>query len=90
MKKDPAIVSFDGAYQPEKMTLHRQHLEVNPYNRTARLLTIDKKRFLKLFRQFNYLKSYYKKHRAEIIQKYRDEKAYLTSEEFWRKYLKLS
>lgn len=89
LKQDPAIMSFDLAYNPEMITLHRQHLSVNPYARTGCMHTIDKKRFRELIRRFLRLHRYYKQNRSKIIGQYQAEAAYLKSEAFWREYLKL-
>ncbi len=89
LKKEPVLVSFDHNYQPEKMTLRKNHLEVNPFNQTGKMLTIDKKRFKEVMKRYKKARRYYKKNKAEIIQQYRNEKATLTSEAFWRAYLKI-
>ena len=89
LKKDPGIMSFDFAYNPEKITLRRQHLAVNPYARTGCMFTIDKKRFRALLRRFDRLWRDNRKNRAQIIAQYQAEAPYLKSEAFWREYLKL-
>ncbi|WP_026665248.1 glycosyltransferase [Butyrivibrio sp. FC2001] len=87
LKKNPAVIAFDDTYQPEKMTLCKNHLEVNPYDQTGKMLTIDKKRFMDLYKRYRKVRKYYLKNKPKIIKQYRDEKKNLTSEEFWKKYL---
>lgn len=88
-KKDYAYVAFDHTYQPQKMAMHNQLIAVNPFYKTGRLRKMDKARYRELQARFRKAVRYYKKHHKEIEEKYRKEMKFLTSEEFWRKYLKI-
>lgn len=61
----------------------------NPFNKTGIIRQIDKKRYRELQKRFRYALNYYKKNKIKIEAEYRNSKKYLTSEEFWKKYLKL-
>ena len=88
-KKDYAYIAFDHTYQPQKMSMHKQLVAVNPYNKTGKVRIIDKKRYHELQARFRRAMRYYEAHKEEIIRSYRKARPYLTSEAFWRKYLKL-
>ena len=88
-KKDLAYIAFDHTYQPQKMAMHKHLVAVNPFNRTGKVRSIDKKRYRELQGRFRKAVRYYKTHKNEIIGSYRKEMKYLTSEVFWREYLKL-
>ena len=84
---DPAVISFDQTYQPEKMTLRRVHLMVNPYEGTGKRLEIDKKRFRALQRRYGDAVKRYAAEKEEIFRQYREAAMEFAGEEFWRAYL---
>ena len=88
-KKDFAYVSFDCSYQPQKMAMHNKLVAINPFDKTGIVRELDKKRYRELLKRFNKVAFYYKKHRREIESAYREERSYLTSEKFWKEYLKI-
>ena len=88
-KKGYPLIAFDHTYQPQKMSMHSHMVAVNPFNKTGIIRQIDKKRYRELQKRFRYALNYYKKNKIKIEAEYRNSKKYLTSEEFWKKYLKL-
>lgn len=76
-------------YQGGKMYMRNRMIIVNPFDRTGAQVTKDKKQFKRLMRRFNKSFRYLRKHHSSIKQQYRAKSAYLTSEEFWNKYLGL-
>ena len=87
LKKEPAVVAFDQRYQPSRMTLHRYHLMVNPYEGTGRMLEIDRGRYRELRRRFGVAMGRYRASREELERAYSE--AGFTEEAFWREYLGL-
>lgn len=88
-KKGYPLIAFDHTYQPQKMSMHRHMVAVNPFNRTGIIRTLDKKRYRALQKRFKNAMAYYRKNYARIEREYTNQKEYLTSEKFWKKYLKL-
>lgn len=89
VKKSPAVVSFDGNYQPGTIALHDSVLAVNPYNNTAVMRKLDREKYRNLQKELKRLMKIYKKDGAKIAEQYHQQFKYLTSEEFWVKYLEL-
>ena len=90
LNNEPAVIPFNAAYLPGKISFKRYHLLVNPYEKTGKMLELDKKRFKSLMKRYSKLRIYYLFNRDRIMKDYRNARAELTSEQFWRKYLKLS
>ena len=88
-KKEIETIAFDHTYQPGRMAMRSRVLAVNPFNKTGIVREKDKERFRKLWMKFHSYWTYYKKHRNEIIQRYRNDMQHITSEDFWREYLKI-
>lgn len=88
-KKGYPLIAFDHTYQPQKMSMYRHMVAVNPFNRTGIIRTLDKKRYRALQKRFKNAMAYYRKNYARIEREYTNQKEYLTSEKFWKKYLKL-
>lgn len=88
-KKDVAYISFDYAYQPQKMSMHNKLIAINPFDNTGNIRKLDKVRYRKLSGRFKQATAYYEKHKEEIEAAYRDAMPYLTSEKFWREYLEI-
>ena len=89
LKKDPVVIPFDTGYTPGKMAMHSTYIAYNPVKQTACIREFDRERFLKLEKRLYKDLAYYKKHADAIRKAYRSQKDYLTSEKFWRKYLKM-
>ena len=87
LDRKPAIISFDQTYQPGKMALRKYHLMVNPYEKTGRMLEIDKKKYRELQRKFTETFRTYRKSREILFRQYREAKPRITGESFWREYL---
>lgn len=87
----PGVVPivFDWTLQPQKIALRSKLLAVNPYNGTGVYRTKDKKRFKELMKRYKKAMKEYNKNKVAIAQQYKDAKEELTSEKFWRKYLKI-
>lgn len=88
-KKDYPLIAFDHTYQPQKMAMHSHMVAVNPFNKTGIIRQIDKNRYKELQKRFRHVLNYYKKNKYAINEEYKNNRSYLTSEAFWRKYLAL-
>ncbi len=85
-----AITSYDSFYyQPQRITLHKELLAVNPYTNMGIIRHLDKKRGIALRKKFKKIEKYYYEHQGELEQKYREAFPTLVSEEFWKQYLGL-
>lgn len=87
LKKKPAIIAYDWFYAPYKAYFRRSLLAVNPHTQTAHLRTIDNERFKVLMRRYKEVMENYERNHKAVEKAYRDKKAYMTSESFWKKYL---
>ena len=88
-KKGDALIGYDWDYQPQKIALKRQIMVVNLNDGTANLRQLDRERFKELHLRFVKIDSFYRTHHKMIEAQYRAEAKYLTSEEFWKKYLEI-
>lgn len=86
----PATICYDMSYQPNKQALRKHLIATNTVNSTACLRTIDKKRFKELQSRYKKLIVIYKKNHTKIEKDYKNSKEYLTSQEFWLKYLEIN
>lgn len=87
LNRKPVAIPFDFGYTPGKMAMKRTYLAINPAQKTGCLRPIDKNKFKALQkRYYKALEDYYKNGK-KIRARYRSRQKYLTSEEFWRKYL---
>lgn len=83
------IGGFNFTVQLTKMAGVRKYASVNPYAETVSIRQMDVPRYKALMKKFKALEKDYKKRRPEIERQYREAHPYLTSEEFWVKYLGL-
>lgn len=88
-KKDYAYVLYDWAHQPGRCAFHKNLIAVNLLDRTANRRVQDKTKFKELFKRYKQDLKLYKKNKEKLRKEYRESFAYMTSEKFWRKYLKL-
>lgn len=86
-KKGTPVIGYDWSWQPLKEYMHKSLLAVNYHDRTAHLRTMDKKRFNTLYNRYKKVMQDYKANIDSVTKKYVEARPYLTSEEFWRKYL---
>lgn len=89
LKESWVPVLFNDVYQPQKYVKRRNIFVVNPELKIATNRMIDKKRYKQLKKEWDTTFKYYKKHKSEIEKQYRDAFPYLTSVEFWKKYLEI-
>ena len=82
-------ITFDPNMQPQKITLKTKLLAVNPYDRTGVYRIRDKKKFRELMKRYKRAVRYYKHHKEELRNEYRNAFKTMTSEKFWKKYLGL-
>lgn len=87
--KEPAVISYDEFYNPQRQTFHESVLAVNLYEMCGELRTMDKKEYKRLRVLYKATRKKYDKYREQIEETYRRRKKYLTSYEFWAKYLEL-
>lgn len=89
LRKDPAYIMFDFTYTPQKYVKRSTMYAINPDLKVAAVRHIDKKRYKELKKQWDKAVRQYKKNNATIKKHYLEKKEYLTSMEFWKKYLEL-
>lgn len=89
LKKEITPIAYDWFYDPKKYLLRRKLVAVNPHALTGQIREINKKRYHELRKRCKKLMKYYEQNNARITEDYRNQKEYLTSYEFWKKYLKL-
>ena len=88
-KKGYAYIAFDHTYQPQKMAMHSKLVAINPYNNTGIVRCINKKRYKELIYRFRRVWRYLNKNESALIKKYKNDKDYLVSIDFWNKYLEI-
>lgn len=86
-RKEIAYIAFDLSYQAQKMTLHNRLIAINPYTRSGVLRQLNKKRYKEIQKRFRKAMKYYQRNNDRITEEYREEMSYLTSDDFWKKYL---
>lgn len=89
MHHEIGIIGFDWSTQPGRSAFHDQIMVVNPYDRTGKIRKQDKQRFKELFARYKKVRKEYKEKHVEVEKAWRNRFSYLSSEEFWYKYLKL-
>ncbi len=89
LRKGPAVVAHDWFCNPQRQCLMDSVIAVNPYEGTAQIRKLDKKRFWKVVRKYAKVMGMYRKLHRQVDQEYYDKRKYLTSYEFWAKYLEL-
>ncbi len=88
-EKEITPAAFDFSVQITRMGGVRKYASVNPFMETVAIREMDRARYKTLMKRFKELERQYKKNKAEIERSYREKFPYFTSEEFWKKYLKL-
>ena len=85
----PGILRQDWDHRPDRNAFHKQILTVNGFSRSARVRKMDKAKYNELMQRQKKIIRNYKKNHAKLEQAYIKAYPVLTSEKFWRKYLKL-
>lgn len=80
-------IPFDFGYTPGRMAMKKTYLAINPMLKTACLKTIDRDKFKELQKRYRKDMKKYNAEKEHIVEQYRSQREYLTSESFWRKYL---
>ena len=70
-----------------KIARRREYAAVNIYNETLVIRRRDREKYRLLMKRMKAFEKEYEKHGAEVAESWRKAFPYLTSEEFWRKYL---
>ncbi len=89
LRKGPAVVAHDWFYNPQRQCLVDSVIAVNPHEYTAEIRKLDKKRFRKVMRYYFIIMRRYKKMHKKVDEAYYAKRRYLTSREFWNKYLEI-
>ena len=89
LKKDIGIIPQDWCVTPAKNYMHKQLLAVNPNAKAAILRTIDKKAYKLLMKRYKKLMKQYDKTVDAVTAEYHSKQKYLTSIDFWNKYLEI-
>ncbi|MCI9385711.1 MAG: glycosyltransferase [Lachnospiraceae bacterium] len=89
LKRKPGIIPFAYVVVIQKQTLRKTLISVNPYTKTAAIRTINKKRYHELVKRYRKDVRMYKAQKEKIANEYKTRREYITSEEFWRKYLEI-
>lgn len=89
LKKEPAYIMFDYTYTPQKYVRRKTMYAINPDLKVLAVRNIDKKRYKELKKQWNVAVRTYKKRNNKVVAEYISQKSYLTSYDFWKKYLEL-
>lgn len=90
LKKDLAVIPWDGwFYPPEKVRMHQRLLVVSKDGEEGIIRVMDKKRFRQLHRRHKQLLGDYKNRHEEVEKAYADARDEMTSVPFWKKYLEI-
>jgi hypothetical protein len=89
LKKDIGIIPQDWCVTPAKNYMHKQLLAINPNAKAAILRTIDKKAYKHLMKRYKKLMKRYDKTVDAVTAEYHSKQKYLTSIDFWNKYLEI-
>jgi hypothetical protein len=89
LKTDIGIIPQDWCVTPAKNYMHKQLLAVNPNAKAAILRTIDKKAYKHLMKRYKKLMKRYDKTVDAVTAEYHSKQKYLTSIDFWNKYLEI-
>ena len=90
LKKGIRAVKFDFTYQPQKYVRQSKMLAVNPDLKTATMREIDKKQYKEIKREWDKSFKKFKRENDMLRKQYRDAMPYMTSVEFWKKYLEIN
>ncbi len=83
------VAAFDFSIQHQKISMVKKYAAVNPFEEKVAIRTLDKDKYRKLMKRYKTAKKYYEKNHSKLAAEYRNAKKYMTSEEFWKKYLGL-
>lgn len=89
LKEDQTFIMFDYTYTPQKYVRKKTLYAVNPALKVAATRHHDNKRYKEIKKQWNAAVREYKKRNKEVRKAYLEKKPYLTSMEFWKKYLEI-
>lgn len=90
LRKDLAVIPWDGWFYPaKKIRMHRDILAVSIDGKQGIIRTMDKKRFRELMKRYKALMKRYNSTYDSVRQQYSDAREYITSIEFWKKYLEI-
>ena len=89
LKKDIGIIPQDWCVTPVKNYMHKQLLAVNPNAKAGILRNMDKKAYKQLINRYKKLMKQYDKNFDRVTAEYQSKQKYLTSIEFWKKYLEI-
>ena len=89
LKKEPEIVYHGALYTPKKYFLRKNLISVNPHSNMKVSRTMNRKLFFELMKRYSKLMRRYKKNVKNIEKEYNEKFKYLTSYEFWERYLGL-
>lgn len=89
MNSVPGIMTYEFGHQPGHTAFHSRILAVNRIDNTACLRVLDKKKFSYLWHQYQKLLRRYLKEHEKVRKAYHHDFKKMTSEAFWRSYLKL-
>lgn len=87
LKDEPAVIGYDWSYQPQKMAMRKYLIIVNITNQTMGVRELDQDKFKEIMKRYKKVMKAYKANNDKIMKAYADKREYLTSEEFWEKYL---
>lgn len=90
LKKGVRAVKFDFTYQPQKYVRQSKMLAVNPDLKTATMREIDKKQYKEIKREWDKTFKKFKRENDMLRKQYRDAMPYMTSVDFWKKYLEIN
>lgn len=89
LRHDMPVVPLDRYHPAQRITLQEKLILVNPFSLEGTILSMDRTNYRKLQKKYRQLmRQYHKEHNA-IEQQYKEKFAIMTSERFWRDYLKL-
>ena len=89
MDKEVAVISYDEFFNPQRQMFHENLLAVNLFEMQAELRTMDKVKYKRIRAYYKATRKKYEKYQERIKEAYKRRKAYLTSYEFWAKYLEI-
>ena len=84
-----AIVPFDDTHMPGRTAFCTEIICVNPFTETGFKLERNKEKFRETIKHYRNVIKLYKKTHEKIDEDYREQKTYITSLEFWKKYLEM-
>ena len=89
LKKAPSNIMFDFTYTPKRYVRRKTLYAINPDLKVAAVRNLDKKRYKELQARYKKAIKEFKNRNKEIRKAYKDSMPYMTSMEFWKKYLEI-